>query len=277
MRKILFSLLLATTAVTPALAQQASPSDKAAARQERQANRAEARQARSEARDARQADRADVRQERLDAQAQARPERADRSQRFDAPQRDFTPDRQAQVERGPNVNQRGRPTLDDRQQMRDSNFEQRQMRDDRRGQAQDWRDRAVNNPDRGRRMAPPVGARPDRPAPPPETARSSPAPQWRTDWRHDNRYDWHDYRNRHRSIFHLGFYFDPFGWGYQRYGVGWRLWPSYYSSSYWLDDPYMYRLPYAPWPYKWVRYYDDALLVDVYSGQVVDVMYDFFW
>ena len=30
-------------------------------------------------------------------------------------------------------------------------------------------------------------------------------------------------------------------------------------------------------PYRWVRYYDDALLVDIYSGEVVDVIYDFFW
>jgi hypothetical protein len=279
MRKLALSLLLATTAVTPAFAQSSNRDDRAAARQEHQAERADARQARSDAREARQADRAEARQQRFDAQAQAqpRPERADRAQRFDSPQRDFTPDRPARVDRGPNVNERGRPTLDDRQQMRDSIAEQRQIRDDRRNQAQDWRDHSVNNADRGPRQTPPVGARPDRPAPPPETARPSPAPQWRTDWRRDNRYDWHNYRNHHRSIFRLGFYFDPFGWGYQRYGIGWRLWPSYYSSSYWLDDPYMYRLPYAPWPYKWVRYYDDALLVDVYSGQVVDVMYDFFW
>ena len=30
-------------------------------------------------------------------------------------------------------------------------------------------------------------------------------------------------------------------------------------------------------PYRWVRYYDDVLLVDIYSGEVVDVIYDFFW
>ena len=30
-------------------------------------------------------------------------------------------------------------------------------------------------------------------------------------------------------------------------------------------------------PYRWVRYYNDALLVDIRSGQVVDVEYDIFW
>jgi len=26
-----------------------------------------------------------------------------------------------------------------------------------------------------------------------------------------------------------------------------------------------------------VRYYDDVILVDVYTGEVLDVIYDFFW
>ena len=30
-------------------------------------------------------------------------------------------------------------------------------------------------------------------------------------------------------------------------------------------------------PYRWVRYYDDAVLVDIYSGEVVDVINNFFW
>ena len=101
--------------------------------------------------------------------------------------------------------------------------------------------------------------------------------RWRGDWRRDNRYDWYDWRRRNRARFHLGFYFDPFGWSYRRYSIGWRLWPHYYRSSYWLSDPWSYRLPYAPHPYRWIRYYDDALLVDTYTGEVVDVIHNFFW
>lgn len=100
---------------------------------------------------------------------------------------------------------------------------------------------------------------------------------WRGDWRNDRRYDWRDYRNRHRSTFRIGVYFDPFGWNYRRYNVGWRLWPSYYSSRYWINDPWMYRLPYAPPGYRWIRYYDDAILIDTWTGQVEDVIYNFFW
>ncbi len=100
---------------------------------------------------------------------------------------------------------------------------------------------------------------------------------WNRNWRNDNRYDWHNYRHQHRSRFHLSLYSDPFGWGYQPYSVGWRLWPNYYSSNYWINDPWQYRLPYAPPGTQWVRYYNDALLVDMYTGQVVDVLYNFFW
>ena len=96
-------------------------------------------------------------------------------------------------------------------------------------------------------------------------------------WRNDKRYDWRDWRRRHRSLFRLGFYYDPFGWNYRPYSIGWRMWPSYFSSRYWLSDPWMYRLPYAPPGYRWIRYYDDALLVDTWSGRVVDVIYNFFW
>jgi hypothetical protein len=101
--------------------------------------------------------------------------------------------------------------------------------------------------------------------------------QWNSNWRHDNRYDWRDHRRRHRSIFHLGFYYDPFGWGYRPYSIGWRLWPSYFSSRFWINDPWQYRLPYAPPGTRWIRYYNDAILVDTWTGEVVDVIYDFFW
>ena len=100
---------------------------------------------------------------------------------------------------------------------------------------------------------------------------------WSTHWRNDHRYDWQNWRRHHRSHFHLGIYYDPFGWNYRPYQIGWRLWPSYYSSRYWIYDPWQYRLPYAPPGYRWVRYWDDAVLVDTWTGQVVDVIYNFFW
>lgn len=102
--------------------------------------------------------------------------------------------------------------------------------------------------------------------------------RWDRDhWRRDHRYDWRDYRHRNRSIFRIGFYYDPFGWNYRRYGIGNYMRSAYYRDNYWISDPWRYRLPPVYGPYRWVRYYDDALLVDIYNGQVVDVLYDFFW
>jgi Nickel/cobalt transporter regulator len=101
--------------------------------------------------------------------------------------------------------------------------------------------------------------------------------RWSRDWRHDRRYNWYSYRNRYSSLYRLGSYYDPYGWNYRRFGIGYSLWPNYYGSNYWLNDPWQYRLPPAYGPYRWVRYYDDALLVNTFTGQVVDVVYNFFW
>ncbi|MEO7365921.1 MAG: RcnB family protein [Sphingomicrobium sp.] len=139
----------------------------------------------------------------------------------------------------------------------------------------------------GNRRGPMIGSipRPGTPPPLPTSTRQSrtgrlssvTAQHWRNNWRSDHRYDWHNHRHHHRSLFHLGFYYDPFGWGYRHYSIGSRLWPSYYRSGFWLNDPWQYRLPYAPPGYRWIRYYEDAVLVDTWDGQVVDVIYNFFW
>ena len=59
--------------------------------------------------------------------------------------------------------------------------------------------------------------------------------------------------------------------------IGFRLGNLFYGNRYWINDPWQYRLPEVYGPYRWVRYYDDVLLVNTYSGEVVDVIYDFFW
>lgn len=102
--------------------------------------------------------------------------------------------------------------------------------------------------------------------------------RWNNNWRRDNRYDWFSYRNANRNLFRGDRYYSPYrNWNYRRLSIGFMLQPLFYSSSYWIDDPWQYRLPDAYGPYRWVRYYDDALLVDIYTGEVVDVINDFFW
>ena len=101
--------------------------------------------------------------------------------------------------------------------------------------------------------------------------------RWTNHWRDDRRYDWRRHRDHHRSIFRIGFYYDPFGYSYRRFGLGSFLYSNYYQSNYWINDPWQYRLPPAYGPYRWVRYHSDALLIDIYSGEVVDVIHGFFW
>jgi hypothetical protein len=101
--------------------------------------------------------------------------------------------------------------------------------------------------------------------------------RWSSNWRNDHRYNWRSHRSRYSSIFRLGRYNDPFGYGYRRYSTGLTLGSGYYGNNYWLDDPWQYRLPAAYGQYRWIRYYNDALLVNVFSGEVIDVVHGFFW
>jgi len=102
--------------------------------------------------------------------------------------------------------------------------------------------------------------------------------RWDRNWRSNSRYAWRDYRTRYHDRYRLGRYYSPYrGYSYSRLYVGIFLDSLFYSSRYWIDDPWYYRLPPAYGPYRWVRYYDDALLVDIYTGEVIDVIYDFFW
>ena len=101
---------------------------------------------------------------------------------------------------------------------------------------------------------------------------------WDRGWRNDGRYDWQNYRYSNRRLYSPGSYYSPYrGLGYSRFGIGVTLGSGFYSNRYWINDPWSYRLP-EPYPgTRWIRYYNDVLLVDTFSGEVVDVIYDFFW
>ena len=90
------------------------------------------------------------------------------------------------------------------------------------------------------------------------------------DARREHREDWRDYRRENRQIYARGNWRAPFR--YQRFHEGVQLRPMYYSSRYYIADPGRYRLPAAYGPTRWVRHYDDALLVNVRTGRVVQVL-----
>ena len=103
--------------------------------------------------------------------------------------------------------------------------------------------------------------------------------RWNREWRNDRRYDWQRHRYSNRDLYRQPRYYSPFGYNnsYQRFGIGIYLESILFGSRYRINDPWRYRLPDAQWPYEWVRYYDDVLLVDTRNGYVVDVIYEFFW
>jgi Ni/Co efflux regulator RcnB len=76
--------------------------------------------------------------------------------------------------------------------------------------------------------------------------------------------------------FHWHNYNRPNGWYYQRWTYG-EIFPRiFWAEDYWLTDYWMFDLPIPPYGYVWVRYGDDALLIDRYNGEVLEVEYGLF-
>ena len=102
--------------------------------------------------------------------------------------------------------------------------------------------------------------------------------RWDNRWRSNRTYNWFDYRRTNRFVYSPGPYFAPFrSHRYSRLQAGFFLDSLFFQPRFFLNDPWAYRLPPVYGPYQWVRYYDDVVLVDIYTGEVVDVIYDFFW
>ncbi|MBY0521313.1 MAG: RcnB family protein [Sphingomonas sp.] len=74
-----------------------------------------------------------------------------------------------------------------------------------------------------------------------------------------------------------GGYRAPGGWSaYRRPTRGWRV-PSYWiGSNFWIDDFAYYGLATPPRGYRWLRYYDDAVMVDD-RGRVYDSVGNIGW
>ncbi|HEX8571717.1 MAG TPA: RcnB family protein [Allosphingosinicella sp.] len=307
MRKVLFAMLMAATAAVP-MAVQAQETDgraeRAAARaeriQERYRQAGERNQARSERRE-------EVRTQRVERQEDRQEARVQRQERVEAPVQQQQVERQSWSGRRDGDGQRserwsGRDGQGDsrrqayqrrveetreasrvgieqsvggnyaRQGQRNQERYERELREQygvgqRGDRDRDWnRDGRDGRRDWNRDGRDRWSDRGDR--------RSS----WNRSWRNDSRYDWQRYRYSNRNLFRSGRYYSPYrGYGYNRLSIGLILDSLFYSNRYWLNDPYQYRLPAAPYGTQWVRYYNDVVLVDVYTGEVLDVIYDFFW
>jgi Ni/Co efflux regulator RcnB len=93
----------------------------------------------------------------------------------------------------------------------------------------------------------------------------------RRDYRRD---DWRGYRQQNRSVYARGNWNAPFRYNTFRPGV--RIGAPYYQQRYVIADPYRYRLPRPVGYQRWVRHYNDVLLIDTRRGYVVDVLRGFY-
>ncbi|HEX7761754.1 MAG TPA: RcnB family protein [Caulobacteraceae bacterium] len=116
---------------------------------------------------------------------------------------------------------------------------------------------------------------------------------WRGDNRHDRwGFDAHPQRDRDRgrTWFQQGLFpetfqarhryrapfYRPGGWYYQRWSYGEYLPFGWFAPAFYLYWGY-YDLPAPPVGCEWVRQGDDALLVDIWTGEILSVYYDVFY
>jgi Ni/Co efflux regulator RcnB len=113
------------------------------------------------------------------------------------------------------------------------------------------------------------------------------------------RYDWKDYhpgqrppnwrqyqRNFNARLYQRNYnaarryhwtpYQRPNGWIYRRWTFGQILPSLFWGRNYWVDRYMDYGLMDPPYGYVWVRYGDDALLVNVENGRILRVVYNLY-
>jgi Ni/Co efflux regulator RcnB len=77
--------------------------------------------------------------------------------------------------------------------------------------------------------------------------------------------------------FHAGAYRPPSGYYARSWGFGQILPRAWFARNYWMTDFLDFGLPYPPPGYTWVRVGPDALMIDQYSGRIVQVVRGIFW
>lgn len=101
-------------------------------------------------------------------------------------------------------------------------------------------------------------------------------PHWYQNYRSQYfRYDRGRYFARNR--FRIGFYLAPRGYSYRIWRTGEFLPFSYYDGGRYGLDYWRYDLYEPPYWARWVRVGNDALLLDLDTGEIIDAVYDLFW
>jgi len=76
--------------------------------------------------------------------------------------------------------------------------------------------------------------------------------------------------------YHVGVYRRPLGWVAHRWGYGQILPRAYWAAPYLLADYWLFALEVPPVGFEWVRDDTDAILVNVTTGQIIQVEYGVF-
>jgi Ni/Co efflux regulator RcnB len=74
----------------------------------------------------------------------------------------------------------------------------------------------------------------------------------------------------------IGPYHRPAGWAARRWVFGQILPRTYWAPQYLLADYWLFSLEVPPAGYEWVRVAADAMLVDIVSGEILQVEYGVF-
>jgi len=77
--------------------------------------------------------------------------------------------------------------------------------------------------------------------------------------------------------YRVGSYQAPQGYTYRRWSYGQSLPAIYFSRGYWITNYYSYGLFAPPYGLVWVRFGPDALLIDQYTGEIIQVDYGVFY
>ena len=95
--------------------------------------------------------------------------------------------------------------------------------------------------------------------------------------RDTNRWRTYERNGSAQRRYRAGEYRWPRGSSYRRWSFGEFLPSIFFGENYWLYDYSDYGLPYPPPGAAWVRYGPDALLIDRYTGQIIQVIYGVFY
>jgi len=76
--------------------------------------------------------------------------------------------------------------------------------------------------------------------------------------------------------YHIGVYHRPHGWVSHRWAYGQVLPRAYWAPPYIISDYWLFALDVPPEGYEWVRDDTDAILVNLSTGQILQVQYGVF-